>query len=61
LNECEYIKKKRWKPIKSNAQGGLGKRKAEQDRLIFMRSTRNRIFLVNVRFYRNMRVGIDSS
>ena len=61
MKHSDFKKKKRRKLININIQGGLMKRKAEKDRLIFFRSTRNRIFRVCIIFYRGMGIGIDSS
>jgi len=44
-----------------NAQGGLMKRKAEKDRLIFICSTISWIIRVYKKLYKGISVGIDSS
>ena len=58
----ERIWEKQRKLNNMNAQSGLGKRKAEQDRFVFLFSTRKQIVMFNLPlFYRVFNIGFDSS
>ena len=58
----ERIWEKQRKLNNMNAQSGLGKRKAEQDRFVFLFSTRKLIVIFNMPLFNsNCNAGFDSS